>query len=329
MIGIAPTNSPPIVMKTRTCLSRMSPGSLLLALWLTSPLWAADEPVALKAKWPNGRRTVHRITAVTDQKLTLPTSPQPIQQTITQTIEYRVAAGADLPAGGQELGLEVARLQLVSAMGAQTVMSFDSSKPASEDGSNPVAGMLRPLVGAKLKVLTTPSGKLDKVEGYADVRSKMMASAPPMVAGMMEGMFGENLVEQLGILPAFLPTKPVKVEDEWPLRTEMPGGPIGTITMNGTTRLARWEKRQDRDCAVLEGKGRLWSQPKAGAASIGSVSGEFTTTTWFDPKEGLAVESVSMQTLTAKLKLMGQEMTVPSTQKATNLLVNLEPPAKQ
>lgn len=315
-------------MKSWTLVPRLSIGCLLLAAWLGCPTWAADEPVALKAKWPNGRRSVHRITAVTDQKMTLPTSPQPIQQTITQTLEYRVAAGPDLPGGGQELGLEVARLQLLSAMGAQTVMNFDSSKPAADDAGNPVAGMLRPLVGAKLKVLTTPSGKLDKVDGYAEVRTKMMASAPPMVAGMMEGMFGENLVEQLGILPAYLPTKPVKTDDEWPLRTEVSGGPIGTITMNGTTKLVRWEKRQDRDCVVLEGKGRLWSQPKPGGASIGSVSGEFTTTTWFDPKEGMQVESISSQTLTAKLKLMGQEMTVPSTQKATNVLVKVEAPAK-
>jgi hypothetical protein len=305
-----------------------------LGMAVASPLAAENPPakdgvIALRASWVTGRRSVHRVSAATDQKLTVPGVREPMKQQITQQLEYAVRVGPDLPGGGQELGIEFQRLQVLSLLGTQTVLDFDSAKDAKEDGGNPAAAMLRPLVGAKLKVLTTPSGKLDKVEGQDQLREQMLKNAPAMMAGMMQGMFGENLVEQIGLLPQYLPAKPVAVESEWPLRIELSGGPLGKITLNGTTRFAKWERRQDRDCVVLEGKGRIWSLPKPGVPSMGSISGDFRSTTWFDPRDGLQIESVSTQTLTARIKAMGQEMTIPSTQLATNVLVTIEAPAKK
>lgn len=294
-------------------------GSLLAAE--STP--GTEGPIALKANWPTGRRTVHRVTAATEQKLALPGAAEPMKQQITQQVEYAITAGPELSGGGQELGLEFLRMQVQSALGPQTVLSFDSAKDAKDDTTNPAGAMLRPLIGAKLKVLTTPSGKLDKVEGYSEVREKMVKNAPPMMASMMQGMFGESMVEQLGLLPPYLPEKPATLDSEWPLKMEMSGGPLGTITLNGTTRFAKWEKRQNRACVVLEGKGRMWSLPKPGTPSMGSISGDFRTTTWFDPKDGLQIESVTTQNLTARIKAMGQEMTIPSTQTSTNVLVSV------
>jgi hypothetical protein len=251
-----------------------------------------------------------------------------VEQRVTQRQEYAVTVGPDLPGGGQELGLEFLSLRLESVLGSQTVLKFDSQGDAKDDADNPAGAMLRPLVGAKLKLLTTPSGKLDRVEGCEEVRRQMTKNAPPMYAAMIDGMFGENLVEQLGIIPKYLPEKPVGVGDQWPLRVESSSGQMGTINLSGTTTFKDWEKRQDRNCVRLESTGRLWSVPKPGTTPPASVSGDFNSVVWFDPKEGLQVETVSTQNLTVKAKAMNQELTIPSLQVTTNVLVRAAPASR-
>lgn len=299
--------------------------------WLAQATHSADaapdaaSPVTLKAKWTTGHRMLHRVTAATKQKITLPDTDNAMEQATTQLQEYAVTVGPDLPGGGQELNLEFTTLQIESLLGSQTVMKFDSKADARQDADNPVGAMLRPLVGAKLRVLTTPSGKVDRVEGYQAIREQMTKNAPPMLASMLDGMFGENLVDQMGVIPKYLPEKPVQANSQWPLKLELSAGQLGTITLLGTTTFKNREKHRERDCVLLESKGRLWSVAKPGVAAIGSVSGDFRGLVWFDPKNGLQVESVSTQNLSVKITAAGREMIIPSVQVTTNLLVETGP----
>jgi hypothetical protein len=291
----------------------------------TPPAAGSSGPVQLKAKWTTGERMVHRVTASTQQKLTMPGAKAPMEQDVTQVQEYAVTVGPNLSGGGQELGLEFLTMQLESALGTRTVLKFDSKGDPKQDADNPAGAMLRPLVGAKLKLLTTPSGKIDRVEGYEAIRQQMAKNAAPMYASMLEGMFGENLVDQLGVIPRYLPEKPVEVGGQWPLKMEFGAGQLGTITLLGTTTLKEWGQHGNRSCVLLESKGRLWSVAKPGATSIGSVSGSYNGIVWFDPKAGLQIESVSTQNLVVKVKAMNQEMTIPSVQVTTNTLIQAGP----
>ncbi|HNQ87625.1 MAG TPA: DUF6263 family protein [Verrucomicrobiota bacterium] len=283
------------------------------------------DPVALKPKWEVGRRQVMRVSMVQEQRIPMPNVAEPVQQVTTQVQEFSTTALKALDGGGYEIEVEFLHIVLNSRMGSQIVLDFDSKKDAKDDAANPLGAMLRPLAGAKLKVYTTPSGKVDRVEGLKELADKVSSGAPAMMAGMMQSLVSEDMFKQMGIVPVGLPDDPVKPGDEWPVRMDYKLGTLGTLTTSMTMTFKGWETREGRRCVALTHKGRMWSQPPAsgGTAPMARITGDTEGTSWFDPEAGYTVDSVATQTLQIKVSAMGTEMNIQSRQSLTNRVVEV------
>lgn len=315
----------PLHSASSSTLIALATSFVILASDVAATARAADDaaPVSLKPKWTVGRRQVMRVSMLQQQKIPMPNVAEPVEQVTTQVQEFATTPLKALDGGGYELEVEFLQIALNSKMGSQTVVSFDSKTDAKEDASNPVAAMLRPLAGAKIKVFTSPSGKVDKVEGLKELASKIAGGAPAMMAGMMQSLVSEDMFKQMGIVPVGLPDDPVKPGDEWPVRMDYKLGMVGTLTTSMTMTFKGWETREGRRCVALTHKGRMWSQPatSGGAAPMARITGETEGTSWFDPEAGYTVDHVATQTLQIKVSAMGTDMNIQSLQTITNRVV--------
>jgi hypothetical protein len=298
---------------------------ILLAAAVALEAWAADA-VTLAPKWKVGERRVHRMSQHQDQDITAAAMPQPMKQVTRHQQEFSVTATKAREGGGFELDVEYLQMQMKSQMGEQTVLSFDSQSDSKDDSSNPVAPMLRALAGAKFRLLTRADGQVEKVEGVQEFVGKLSASAPPMLAGMLQQLVNEDTVKQMGVTTAGLPQKPVKVGDQWPYQQEFSLGPLGTLIVKLDVTFKGWEEHAGRKCAVLEHTGTIGRKEAEAADSsmLRSMTGDTKGKTWFDPEAGAEVESIAFQNMLMKLDAMGQEASVNMKQSITNQLIDLK-----
>jgi hypothetical protein len=211
-------------------------------------------------------------------------------------------------------------------MGDQVMLKFDSQADPKDDAGNPIAVMMRKLVGAKVRILTDAAGKIEKIEGAKELKEKLAADGPPQLQMMTEGMLSEDAIRQMGVIPMFLPEKPVKTGDRWPYQAEFNLGPMGTlqVVMNWTAR--GWDSHDQKKCIRLTNTGTISS--KAGsstnaAMSLTVTSGDSTGQCWFDPELGMVVDSVADQKLSLKVAAMGQNLNMVMQQAVTNRVVEV------
>ena len=268
---------------------------------------AIDAPVELKIKWQLHKKYFFRMETIQSWEATAP-KPQDSQKvTLGMNHEYAVTVLNTLADGGRELELEFTAQKMFYQMGGIPMLDFDSAQTTDQDAGNPVAPVLRKLLGARIRCFTDANGKLVKTDGFKELMGRM-AKGQPDVRAMLEQFFNEQNFRQLVDFAADLqPDGPLKIGETWKVHTEMPD-PVGIMIMNMDCTLKNWEPLQGRQCVRFEYQGQVSSMP-ASVSQVnpvviddGSVSGK----SWFDPDLGMMVNSGTEQHMTVKSNAQGK-----------------------
>lgn len=277
-----------------------------------------EPPVEFKAMWPVGQRLVQRIETVTDTDGQNPMTQQPMKLSNTQVQELAFTALKEREGGGQEVEVETLAIASTNRIGTNTVVFNSRSDPKQDARNNMLAAPLRKLVGGKVKYLTTADGKIEKVEGGPQLRSKVTAGANMYAIAALNAMLSDEAIKGWNTFHTGLPDKAVKPGDSWAVTRSQSFGP-GSVSMDGTNTFKGWEQRSGRKMAVLESTGVIITKPGAAAAGVAVTVEEGATTagkSWFDPGLGVIAEStftsdfsIKMayakgQTTTSKIKLI-------------------------
>jgi hypothetical protein len=254
----------------------------------------SDEPVRLQVKWQTGQRYVQRMELAQESEITVPMQ-KPVKQSVTLEQESGLSVLSDRPGGGHEVEMEFQAIAMDAMMGETKMLSFDSQGESSNEAQNPVAPLLRALLGAKLKFFLDASNQVERVEGYTDFAARFTKKMRPEVRGLLEGMFSEASFKQMMGHGRFVPPGPVKPGDSWPVKTDMEMGPLGKLEMDLTYTFKDWELHDKARCVRLEFDGTLNSTGTNGAGPMGATlavqNGKMSGQAWFDPDRGQMAES--------------------------------------
>lgn len=302
----------------------------LLALAAGCSQKAADPgpPISMKMKWTVGK-TYDELLSMTQKSVTsAPGSGESMDQAMNMTAEFSLTASKARPAGGSELQMLFTNMKMETKMGA-TSLSFDSRQDAKNDAGNPMAPMLRKMIGAHISYLTDADGKVDQIVGYQEFIDQIAGDNAAMGA-MVKSMYSEDSLKQMGVNAQGLPDKPVKIGDSWPFHQDIPAGPAGTLQLDMTVTFKGWEEHAGHHCAVLESRGQLKSKPGGGNSAMSVVVDKGTSegTMWFDPGLGNVVDNVVDQTMNFKMQIQGQDVTSKLSQRVKMQLVKLSDAGK-
>jgi hypothetical protein len=269
--------------------------------------------VVLKPKWPVGSRSVYRMETEQQSTNRVPQLPTPMQQRMRNTMTYALTVLKETLDGGREVELEILDNSLEIAMGGQTLMSFDSKKPApaAAGPQDMIMGPFRKMAGSKVRLQFSPDGKLEEVLNLDEWIGSLTGGAQNPAGAMVAQQFNEDYFRQLAQFNTALPRERVAVGQTWPFETELSAGPMGKIKAEATTALKGVEEHEGRKCAVLETKGIFQGGSAPGAAPTGPVSnvtveeGTLNSSAWFDPEEGALVESTTTQSMRLKGAMPG------------------------
>jgi hypothetical protein len=90
---------------------------------------------------------------------------------------------------------------------------------------------------------------------------------------MMKNMFSPDVLKLMVDHAHNLPDKAVQPGDAWPVHLETPLGSLGTMVVEFTNTLDRWEQYHGRWCAHMNIAGTLKSQPGADLAADSPLKG--------------------------------------------------------
>lgn len=223
------------------------------------------------------------------------------------THDYTVSVLKPLADGGWELEFEFSAQKMFYQVGENPVLNFDSKQNASQDAFNPVAPVLRKMVGTRVRCYIDSSGNVTKFEGFKELKARMSA-APPQVRAILEGMFNEvNLKQLCDFAAALQPADAVNVGDSWPAHLGMVD-PVGLMVINLNCIFKDWEQKGKHQCVRIEYKGDVSSKPpENGQASPTQITGGTVTgKAWFDPDQGRLINSATEQHMTLQTAMQGK-----------------------
>ncbi|MFM8471102.1 MAG: DUF6263 family protein [Limisphaerales bacterium] len=272
-----------------------------------------EPPVEFKAKWPVGQRLVQRVDSTTDSEGQNPVNQQPLKLLIAQSQELAFTATKEREGGaGHEVDVELLAIATTNRMGTNAATVFSSrSDPKQDPKNNFLAAPLRKLVGAKVKYLTSADGKVEKVEGTPQLRSKVTAGANPYAIATLNNMLSDEAIKNWNSLHTGLPEKAVKLGDTWSFARAQQYGP-GSINVDATNTFKAWEQRDGRKVALIEIAGVITTKPAAGNSLVTITVEDGATTkgkAWFDPALGMVVESATTSEFTVKMALANGQAT--------------------
>jgi hypothetical protein len=273
---------------------------------------AATNPVELKIKWQPGKKYHLQMENIQswDSSGMSGNSQQPNKITMGMTHDYTVSVLKELLGGGWELEFEFSGQKMFYQMGEIPVLNFDSKQDRAQDAGNPVAPILRKMVGARVRCFIDASGRVTKFEGFKELRARM-AGAQPQVRAMLEAMYNEVNLQQLSDFAAALqPNEPITIGDSWPVHLEMVD-PVGLMVVNLNCTAKDWEPQGSNQCVRIEFKGDVASktpqnaQPSPTQIQDGTISGK----AWFDPSQARLINSGTEQHMTLLTSVGGKTIT--------------------
>jgi hypothetical protein len=272
---------------------------------------ATNEPVTLKIKWETGRKYRVQMECMQSWDNTGKTGASAGSRiTMGLTHEYAVSVVKEQPGGGRELELELASQKMFYQMGEVPVLNFDSAQKSAEDARNPVAPILRKMVGARVQCFTDGEGRVTKIDGFKELYDRM-AGGQRQIRGMIQEMYNEtNLKQVFNFAAAVQPDGPVSIGDAWPIHLEMPD-PVGLMVMDLNCTFKNMEPQAGRPCARLEFQGGITSKSADNqpASAIKIQDGNVSGRAWFDPDMGMLVNSETEQHMTVQTVAAGRPMT--------------------
>ena len=287
---------------------------------------ASDGPVDMKIKWATGKTFAMRMDFDMDTEMKVPNQPDPVKQNIKLTQNFNLGALKKLDNGGWELQLEFENETLDVLMGGRSVLTFDSNENPAQETNNPVAPILRAMVGAQLQYFTDASGKVEKMGGVDDLMKRVTAAGTQQQRGMFQQMFSEDTLKRYGSFSEALPNRIVNIGESWTQKNDIVST-IGTLTMDLDYTFKNWEQHGDRKCAHVEATGTIATKTVS-AANVGAAvevqNGKITGEFWFDPELGMIVDVHNDQDMTLKITTRNQNLTQQLRQKVRLSLVDVQ-----
>ena len=286
-------------------------------------------PVEMQTKWQAGKKYVMHSEDIQTTETKQPNQPKPVKQLQKKTQDYNISLVRELDNGGWLLQLEFEGLATEVSEGSRKVFSADSTQDPAQDAKNPVGARLRKMVGARLQYFVNANDKVEKMEGYAELVSRV-AGENPWEQTAFRDLFSENALEKLGSFAEdTTPRRVVKLGDSWAIKLEVPSN-VGILDVDVRCTFKNWEQHANRKCMHIKCTGNfsLQAGPDAPNLPVKIEKGRFTGDLWCDPELGMMVESALDEDMNLKITRPGQTVTVPLNEKTRFALVDVEDLAK-
>jgi hypothetical protein len=281
-------------------------------------------PVSLKVKWTIGKEYVMRMEMNETDEFNVPDEPKPVKQVRSMTLDYTISVLKELADGGRELEFKFTACKVNFADGARQTISFDSTRDAAPDVSDPIGSLFHRLIGEHVRLLVSADAGLIKVDGLDAFIGRVAGSGQSQARGMFKQIFNEEIFKQLSMSDDDTPDHPLKAGDHWPVNLEITS-PLGIIVINMKNTFKEWESHAGRQCVRIAFKGDISSKPNPNSANTpgkiegGTISGQ----TWFDPALGMTVEINDAEEMPLQIKNRGRLITGQIHRQATRTLLDV------
>jgi hypothetical protein len=249
--------------------------------------------------------------------------PQPVVQEVKLIQGFDFSVLKQLANGGYQLELKFGSETMNVSQGGNTVASFDSTQSQAQDANNPVAPVLRAMIGARIEYFTDANGKVERLEGVDELAQRVAASGKPQAQANFQQMFNAETLKRYGSFADAMPGHPVSVGDSWPYQEDATTA-IGIIKVAMNYTFKNWEQFRGRQCVHVNAAGDISTKSISTANGMavqiekGRITGEF----WYDPVLGMIVEVNNDQNMTLKIETRAQNMTSQFNQTVRMALVD-------
>jgi hypothetical protein len=285
----------------------------------------ADGPAEMRIKWTVGKKYIMRMEFNQDTETMLPNQPQPIKVEVNMAQDFDISALKELDNGGRQLELEFENETMNVSQGGRSVLSFNSAQSLAQDTNNPIAPILRVMIGGRIEYFTDADGKVQKIEGVDELMNRIAATGKPQQQAMFKQMFSEDSLKQYASFGDTIPNRTVNIGESWPVKKDVVSS-IGVLTVDMKYTFKNWEQHGDRKCAHIEAVGDISTKSisNASGAVVEIKKGKISGDVWFDPELGMIVDVNNDQTMTMKVTTQSQTMTPQLTQKVRLVLVDVQ-----
>lgn len=202
--------------------------------------------------------------------ITVDGAPRPGQEVDqTMVLDVRVAEAAEGP--GRTVALSFRGIRQRVRVGKHE-MTFDSEGPA-EKNSERLAGILRPMLNARIVIRLDAEGKVAEVSGLDAMWEKITErnkSLAPLLTEMRKSL-GDAMVRNLLVRAnVLMPGKEVAVGDSWQAATELPIPMVGPVQAEYRCTLAKVDPSAAGE-AVIGFEGRVQRDEPAPDVPVGSA----------------------------------------------------------
>ncbi len=286
-------------------------------------------PVEMQIQWLTGKKYLMHKEDIQTMETKDPGQAKPVKQVQKKTEDFCFYPVRKLDNGGWQLQLEFESLALAVTMGDRKVFEADSTQKPAQDARNPVGARLRKMTGARLEYFTDANGKVEKMNGYQELVTRV-AGGNQQEQAAFKDLFDEISLEKYGSVGEdTTPRRVVKPGDHWLIRLKVPSN-AGNLNVDIKCAFKNWEQRADHKCMRITFTGSISAEAGSDTSPLrakiekGKISGDV----WFDPQLGMMVESAQDVNAQLKINQKGQVLTVPLNQKTRVTLVDVEELAK-
>jgi len=283
---------------------------------------AERRPVVMQTQWQVGKKYLMRQESIQTMDMKNPGQAKQVQNQ-TETFYFFPIKKRDN--NGWQLQLEFESLTLVVTNGNHIAFAADSTQNPAQDARNPVGARFRKMTGARLEYFTDANGKVEKMNGYPELVTRV-AGEDQQERAAFKDIFNEIALEKYGSVGEdTVPRRVVKLGDRWAISLKVPSN-AGNLQVDIKCAFKNWEQRAGHKCMHLTFTGAISTDASSDAAALrikiekGKVAGDV----WFDPELGIMVESVEDVNAQLKINQNGQIVTAPLNEKTRVTLITVE-----
>jgi len=122
--------------------------------------------------------------------------------------DYTLSVLKERADGGRDLDLKFTAFKMKSVEGDRQRMNFDSTQHTAPDAGNPVAAMLRKLIGRHVRLQLDAGGKVTGVEGVDELAAQVVGNSPSPASTCSTGCSVKTVSSSLACMPRPCPTTP-------------------------------------------------------------------------------------------------------------------------
>jgi len=180
----------------------------------------------------------------------------PVKDEVSQELGLRFVCTGVTETGGT-MDLVFDRFSLAMTQGDLTT-KFDSDEPASKDEGNPVASIIRPLVGTKLSLTLDADGNITNIEGGEELAAASMGFGAELSnPARVRALFGPIFTAQKS------PGK-AEIGKTWSTSDTTDVAPFGSITISTDSTL----KSHKAGVAKIEFRGDMGLSPQTETQAV-------------------------------------------------------------